>query len=73
MSLILIYITSTKNLIYSKIKQLNQQKLKIEMNIFSNFFSISRKMPNAYPFEWVDIPKDELKAAMPDAESPYIR
>jgi hypothetical protein len=60
------------NLIYSIIKQLNQQKLKIEMSTFSKFFS-SRKMPNAYPFEWVDIPKDELKAAMPDAETPYIR
>jgi hypothetical protein len=43
------------------------------MTTFSNFLSISRKMPNAYPFEWVDIPKDELKAAMPDAETPYIR
>jgi hypothetical protein len=26
-----------------------------------------------YPFEWEDIPAEELKACMPEAESAFIR
>ena len=33
----------------------------------------SCKMAQSFPFEWIDIPEDELKTCMPEAEGPFIR
>jgi hypothetical protein len=41
-----------------------------------NFFFDQQKtfkMTTNYPFKWIDIPKDELAASMPEAEGDFIR
>jgi hypothetical protein len=39
----------------------------------STLFLFFQKMVQNYPYEWVDIPKEEVKAAMPNTTEEYVR